>query len=80
MSVSVLVKGGNRLVWKDGDWAHVIEPEGRMWRWHGVYDSPEEARPAEHNYGLIPGGAFVALERPLRYAGGTGVDPDGGGA
>lgn len=50
-----------KLTWKLNGWTHNIKPEGIRWRWTARYQDSKEVM----DFGLIPGGAAVAIEKLL---------------
>lgn len=55
------------LTWTDGQWTYRLEPVGYQWRFTGTL--PRENREdMVSNFGLIPGGAYVAIERLVKKA------------
>lgn len=56
--------------WTDGNWTYSLQPEGRLWRFRGSFPVPGKDA-IECDFGLIPGGAFIAIESLLKRAGAT---------
>jgi hypothetical protein len=58
------------LVFENGGWTHRLEPEGHRWRWRATFNHEV------HDFGLIPGGAYVAVEKLVQQSGAR-VMPEG---
>lgn len=53
------------LSWEDADWRYRVEEQGHLFRFRATYRQAGK-EPVAADFGLIPGGAFVALERLVR--------------
>jgi hypothetical protein len=52
------------LGWAYDGWVYKIQPEGKLWRFSGEHrytDSQGEEHVLRPDFGLLPGGAFVAI-------------------
>jgi len=50
--------------WTDGGWTYALKAEGHRWRFTADRPADEPGgKPMHCDFGLMPGGAFVAIER-----------------
>jgi len=59
----------NELAWDDNGWTYTLTPDGHMWRFRGEHtytDDQGEIHVLRPDFGAIPGGAYVAIERLVR--------------